>query len=104
MSHKDRRQQLSRKYCNLFFSNINYLRQKRGLSFNELRNEMKLKDFRISIDCVPNFEGTRKASVKPSFSGASTIYLAAFCDFFGEEMPDLMSINYRERDEAAGVK
>jgi hypothetical protein len=99
MTAYERRKQLSIEACRVFFKNIDYLRQQRGLSFHELSRQVSGEGFKVSADAVSCYSGRRGWGGSKGFGAASTYYLAAYADYFGYSIPYLMSRDLAAEDD-----
>ncbi len=98
MTAYERRRELSIEACKLFFKNVDYLRKKQGISLNELGRRVSSDDFRVSGGSVSIFQGLRGAGSSTGFFRASTLYLAAYADYFGVSIAYLFSRDLAAED------
>lgn len=98
MNKHEIRKDMSRQLCRLFFSNVDYLRSKRGLNMAMLRDGIRSEGFSVSDKCVYRYLGRGKVD----YFKADTFYLAAFAEFFGEPLGRMLSVDYKAEAVARG--
>ena len=101
MTQVERHKKLSSDLCKRFFDNIDYLRRKRGLTLSGLSRAMSTDEFRVSRGAVNCYRGRRGVGSSKGYFKASTIYLAAYADFFGEDLGRLLTEDYTARDSGS---
>lgn len=98
MSRHEKRRNISIELVRRFFSNVDYLRSVRGLSYQELADGLRSEGFSVSRSAVSYYSGRRKGSA--DYVQCSTYYMAAFSEFFGVGVVELLSQDFRAIDEA----
>ncbi len=98
LNKHDKRKDLSRSLCILFFRNVDWLRLQRGLSLRELSEGISDEGFKVSQRAISRYIGKSKHE----YFNVSTYYMAAFSLYFGEPMEKLLSCDYEQEDKIRG--